>query len=223
MLRKTTFISLLILQSTTFAADIKTDEQKYSYTVGYKIAHNLQKDPASFDTDAFIMGFTDVMNNKKTSLTNAEMNQALATHQQKAQQLQKKAANKIKETGQAFLAKNKTAAGIVTTESGLQYKIITKGTGPKPKATDSVKVHYRGTLISGKQFDSSYDRGNPAVFGVNRVIKGWTEALQLMPEGSKWKLFIPSDLAYGARSQGRIIRANETLIFDVELISVNPK
>src|ERR1700679_4066109 len=128
--------------------------------------------------------------------------------------------NKAK--GGEFLAANKAKDGVVTLPSGLQYKILKAGTGPKPAATDTVSVNYRGTLINGTEFDSSYKRGQPATFGVTGVIKGWTEALQLMPVGSKWQLFIPSDLAYGERGQ-RTIEPNATLVFEVELLSIQPK
>ena len=128
-----------------------------------------------------------------------------------------------KKEGEAFLADNKTKPGVVALPSGLQYKILTEGTGAKPTAGDSVVCNYRGTLINGKEFDSSYKRGQPATFPVGRVIKGWTEALQLMPVGSKWQLFIPSDLAYGASGAGGDIGPNATLIFEVELISIQGK
>ena len=127
-----------------------------------------------------------------------------------------------KKQGDAFMAANKTKEGVVTLPDGLQYKILTAGTGPKPLATDTVICNYKGTLIDGSEFDSSYKRGQPATFPVGGVIKGWTEALQLMPVGSKWQLFIPSDLAYGDRGQGPI-GPNATLIFEVELVSIQPK
>jgi FKBP-type peptidyl-prolyl cis-trans isomerase FklB len=134
-----------------------------------------------------------------------------------------KAAVKNKTEGEAFLAANKDKEGVVTLPSGLQYKILTTGTGPKPTASDSVKCNYRGTLINGTEFDSSYKKGQPVTFGVGQVIKGWTEALQLMPVGSKWQLFIPSSLAYGERGAGAEIGPNSTLIFEVELISIEEK
>jgi FKBP-type peptidyl-prolyl cis-trans isomerase FklB len=137
----------------------------------------------------------------------------------KQEEAMKKAAEKNKKDGAAFLAENKKKEGVVTLPSGLQYKIITQGTGNTPKATDTVTVNYRGSLVDGTEFDSSYKRGQPATFPVNGVIKGWTEALQLMKEGAKWQLFIPSDLAYGEKGAGNVIGPNATLIFDVELIS----
>jgi FKBP-type peptidyl-prolyl cis-trans isomerase FklB len=129
-------------------------------------------------------------------------------------------AEKNKKDGEAFLAANAGKEGVVKLPSGLQYKILTPGTGPKPSATDSVVCNYRGTLIDGTEFDSSYKRGQPATFGVGRVIKGWTEALQLMPVGSKWQLFVPAQLAYGDRGAGADIGPNATLIFEVELLSI---
>ena len=133
------------------------------------------------------------------------------------------AAEVNKKEGDAFLAANKTKDGVVTLPSGLQYKILTQGTGPKPTPTDSVVCNYKGTLLNGTEFDSSYKRGQPATFPVGGVIKGWTEALQLMPVGSKWQLFVPSDLAYGQRGPGGGIGPNSTLVFEVELISIKSK
>ncbi len=142
----------------------------------------------------------------------------------KKQQAEMQAAGEAnKKEGDAFLAANKAKEGVVTLPSGLQYKILTQGTGPKPTATDSVVCNYRGTLINGTEFDSSYKRGEPATFPVSGVIKGWTEALQLMPVGSKWQLFVPSDLAYGERSPGPEIAPDSTLIFEVELLSIQNK
>jgi FKBP-type peptidyl-prolyl cis-trans isomerase len=166
------------------------------------------------------------MAGSKTRLTQEEA-QAVLTEVQtevRKQQTEKmqEAATKNKTEGEAFLAANKSKEGVVTLPSGLQYKILTAGTGPKPAATDSVVCNYRGTLINGTEFDSSYKRGQPATFGVSQVIKGWTEALQLMPVGSKWQLFIPSSLAYGERGPGEI-GPNATLIFEVELLSIQDK
>jgi len=138
-------------------------------------------------------------------------------------QISKAEGDKNSKEGEEFLAKNKTKSGVVTTASGLQYEIIKAGTGPKPKAEDEVKCHYAGTTIDGKEFDSSIKRGEPATFPVNRVIPGWTEALQLMPVGSKWKLYIPASLAYGERGAGQDIKPNSALIFEVELLEIVKK
>src|SRR5882757_8488148 len=149
---------------------------------------------------------------------------ALQTDLHKKPEAAMQAAGEVnKKQGDAFLAANKTKEGVVTLPSGLQYKILTPGTGPKPLATDSVVCNYRGTLIDGTEFDSSYKRGQPATFPVDKVIKGWTEAVQLMPVGSKWQLFIPPDLAYGERSPSPVIGVNSTLIFDIELLSIQGK
>ena len=141
----------------------------------------------------------------------------------KQEEKMKLAGDANQKEGAAFLAANKTKEGVVTTSSGLQYKVLKQGDGPKPTATDSVVCNYKGTLINGTEFDSSYKRGQPATFPVNGVIKGWTEALQLMPTGSKWQLFVPADLAYGARGAGQDIGPNATLIFEVELLSIQAK
>jgi FKBP-type peptidyl-prolyl cis-trans isomerase len=149
---------------------------------------------------------------------------ALQTHMHEMQdQKAKQAGDTNKKEGESFLAANKSKEGVVTLPDGLQYKILSTGTGPKPTATDSVVCNYKGTLINGKEFDSSYKRGQPATFGVSQVIKGWTEALQLMPVGSKWQLFIPSELAYSQRGAGADIGPNATLVFEVELVSIQAK
>jgi FKBP-type peptidyl-prolyl cis-trans isomerase len=177
---------------------------------------------------ALMQGMKDAMAGSKTLLTEEEARAALMQLQSEVQAKQQaKAAQEgeaNKKEGEAFLAANKSKEGVVTLPSGLQYKILKEGSGPKPKATDSVVCNYKGTLINGTEFDSSYKRGEPATFPVTGVIKGWTEALQLMPVGSKWQLFIPSDLAYGARgTPGGPIGPNSTLIFEVELMSIKEK
>jgi FKBP-type peptidyl-prolyl cis-trans isomerase len=174
-----------------------------------------------------LRGLKDALAGGKTALTEDQARAALMEVQnemRKKQQAEMQAAGEAsKKEGDAFLAANKAKEGVVTLPSGLQYKILTQGTGPKPTATDSVVCNYRGTLINGTEFDSSYKRGEPATFPVSGVIKGWTEALQLMPVGSKWQLFVPSDLAYGERSPGPEIAPDSTLIFEVELLSIQSK
>jgi FKBP-type peptidyl-prolyl cis-trans isomerase FklB len=206
---------------------LDTETAKTSYALGMNIAHTVKMQPLELDQNAFVQGMRDVLAGGKTLLTEDEMAAALAVLQN---QMAAKAAEEAKIMGEAnktqgdaFLAANKTKEGVVTLPSGLQYKIITAGTGPKPTTADTVICNYRGTLLDGKEFDSSYKRGQPATFPVARVIKGWTEALQLMPVGSKWQLFIPPDLAYAERGAGADIGPNSTLIFEVELISIQGK
>jgi FKBP-type peptidyl-prolyl cis-trans isomerase FklB len=206
---------------------LKDQKAKNSYALGMNLAHGLKTQPLDLDQAAFIQGVKDVLAGGKTLMSDDEMAAALTVLQtemtakvaEKAKQLGE--ANKVE--GASFLAANKTKPGVVTLPSGLQYKIITAGTGPKPTAADTVLCNYRGTLINGKEFDSSYKRGQPLSIGVGHVIKGWTEALQLMPVGSKWQLFIPSDLAYAEHGAGADIGPNATLIFEVELISIQGK
>ncbi len=188
---------------------------------------NLHKQSVPVDPNILLRGLKDALAGGKTALTEDQARAALTEVQnemRKKQQEQMQAAGEAsKKEGDAFLAANKAKEGVVTLPSGLQYKILTQGAGPKPTATDSVVCNYRGTLINGTEFDSSYKRGEPATFPVSGVIKGWTEALQLMPVGSKWQLFVPSDLAYGERSPGPEIAPDSTLIFEVELLSIEKK
>ena len=209
------------------ASPLKTEDEKFSYALGMNLGTNLQKQSVNVDPNLLIRGMKDAMAGGKMLLTEDEARAALMEMQKEVQQkMQEKAkveGEANKKEGDAFLAANKSKQGVVTLPSGLQYKIITAGTGPKPTADDTVVCNYRGTLISGKEFDSSYKRGEPATFAVNGVIKGWTEALQLMPTGSKWQLFIPPDLAYGDRGAGADIGPDATLIFEVELMSIQKK
>jgi FKBP-type peptidyl-prolyl cis-trans isomerase FklB len=203
---------------------LKTKKDKLSYAIGMDIGKNLKKQPVELNPEVISQGLWDAMSDGKTLMTDQEYKETMTSFRTEMTQKQtaqmKESGDRNKKEGEKFIADNKKKEGVITTASGLQYKIITKGTGASPKATDTVSVHYKGTLIDGKEFDSSYRRGQPASFPVNGVIKGWTEALQLMKEGSKWQLFIPSELAYGDRGAGRDIGPNSTLIFDVELISI---
>jgi len=206
---------------------LKTPEEKFSYALGMNLGTTLKRQSLEVDPAILAQGLKDMMSGGKTLLTEEEERSSLMDVQN---QLRKKEQDKMqalgeqnKKDGEAFLAANKSKEGIVTLPSGLQYKILTQGTGPKPTTEDTVVCNYRGTLIDGKEFDSSYQRGKPATFPVGRVIHGWTEALPLMPTGSKWQLFIPSDLAYGERGAGPNIGPNATLIFEVELLSIQPK
>ncbi|MGA7559691.1 MAG: FKBP-type peptidyl-prolyl cis-trans isomerase [Terriglobales bacterium] len=212
-------------------APLTTRKEKFSYALGMNIGTNLgntlKKQSVAVDWSLVIQGLKDSTSNGKTRLTEEEAKTVLnevQTEVQKEQQEKAQAvAAKNKADGEAFLAANKDKEGVVTLPDGLQYKILKAGDGPKPTATDSVVCNYRGTFVNGAEFDGSEKRG-PATFEVGRVIKGWTEALQLMPVGSKWQIFIPSSLAYGERGEPRGgIEPNETLIFDVELISIVDK
>lgn len=191
---------------------------KVSYALGLSIGNNFQnsgiKDLQIAD---FVLGLSDVLNEKQPAITYDEAKQVINAYFMKLQQ-EKLEINK--KAGEEFLNINKGRAGVVALPSGLQYQVLKMGEGDKPKATDKVKCHYHGTLIDGRVFDSSVERGQPAVFGVNQVIAGWVEALQLMPVGSKWRLFIPSELAYGENGAGELIEPNSTLIFDVELLEI---
>lgn len=205
--------------------ELKTSTDTVSYTIGMNIGRDAKQSALKLNVDALAMGLADQLEGKAkfTDEQTQKIMTALQTSMQAEQQKKmEKAGAENKAAGEKFLAENKSKPGVVTLPSGLQYKVITMGTGPKPKDTDMVTTHYRGTLIDGKEFDSSFKRGQPATFPCNRVIKGWTEALQLMPVGSKWQLFVPSDLAYGPAGAGQDIGPNSTLIFEVELLEIKP-
>jgi FKBP-type peptidyl-prolyl cis-trans isomerase FklB len=206
---------------------LKTQKDKVSYAIGLNIGKSLRKDSVEVDSAVFARGVKDALTGAKALLTDDELKAVLTSLQGELQKRQeetmRQAADINKKAGDSFLAENKTKPGVVTLPDGLQYKVLTEGTGPKPAATDSVVCNYRGTLIDGTEFDSSYKRGQPATFPVNKVIKGWTEAVQLMPVGSKWQLFLPAELAYGNRGAGPDIGPNSTLIFEVELVSIQDK
>jgi FKBP-type peptidyl-prolyl cis-trans isomerase len=210
---------------------LKDQKEKVSYAIGMNVGaslkENLRRADIEVDTKLVFQAAKDVLAGDKTLMTQDEAKAILTQLQSdirsKMEEKHKQEAESNKKDGDAFLAQNKTKEGVVALPSGLQYKILTAGTGPKPTADDTVVCNYQGTLIDGKEFDSSYKRGQPATFPVKGVIKGWTEALQLMPTGSKWQLFIPADLAYGEAGQGETIPPNATLIFTVELISIKDK
>jgi FKBP-type peptidyl-prolyl cis-trans isomerase FklB len=213
--------------SSNSSSGLTTQKEKLSYAIGMNIGKNLHRDGVDIDMNLLSQGLKDGLAGGQMRMTDQEAQAAVVELQnglrKKQEEKMTQSAETNKKDGDAFLAANKTKPGVVTLPSGLQYKILTAGTGPKPTATDSVVCNYRGTLIDGTEFDSSYKRGQPATFPVNGVIKGWTEALQLMPVGSKWQLFVPPDLAYGARGAGNDIGPNSTLIFEVELQSIKPK
>jgi len=206
----------------------KTKKERISYTLGMLYGKQLKQGEVEVDFDLYLKGLKDASTGGKLLLTEE---QGQEIYKNFLQELRTKQNEKLKadgeknqKAGEAFLAENKKKEGVVTTASGLQYKIETKGSGKIPTSNDTVACHYRGTLLDGTEFDSSYKRGQPMDFGVQRVIRGWTEALQMMPVGSKWKLVIPSELAYGERGQRGVvpIPANSMLPFDIELIDIKP-
>jgi FKBP-type peptidyl-prolyl cis-trans isomerase FklB len=206
---------------------LKDQKDRVSYVIGMDIGTNLKRQSVEVNTDVLFRGIRDGLSGSKPLMTDQEIRETIASFQKELQAKQEEVAKKMgeknKKEGETFLAENKKKEGIVTLASGLQYKILKKGSGKKPKLTDTVTTHYKGTLIDGTEFDSSYRRNQPVSFPVNGVIAGWTEALQLMEEGAKWQLFIPASLAYGERGAGPQIGPNAMLIFEVELISVQEK
>jgi FKBP-type peptidyl-prolyl cis-trans isomerase len=203
---------------------LKSVKERASYSIGVNIGNNFKRLGFDLDINLLAKGIGDALSGAKSPLSDKEMQEALETFQREASARQaeraKEAADKNKQEGQAFHAENKKKEGVTTLPSGLQYKVLKSGKGKSPKATDTVSTHYKGTLLDGTVFDSSYDRGEPASFPVNQVIKGWTEALQLMKVGDKWQLFIPSELGYGERGAGQTIGPNATLVFEIELLGV---
>src|SRR5881397_1440200 len=200
---------------------LKDQKDKVSYSIGMQIGFNLGRQKVDVNPDVLAAGIKDAIAGKP-QLTPDQVKDIMAQFEKDMEQKQKQLGEKNKTEGTKFLEENKKKAGVKTTASGLQYKVVKDGTGAQPKATDMVTVNYRGTLVDGTEFDSSYKRGQPATFPVNGVIKGWTEALQLMKVGSKYQLWIPSSLAYGERSVSPEIGPNATLIFEVELLDAKP-
>lgn len=205
------------------AAQFENEQAKVSYAFGVMFGQRMRNDLGEIDLDQFANGMKSAFNDEPQLLSDDEIAKILSEYQREMQQKQisdlQKLSEENKKAGETFLAENKNKEGVVTLESGLQYKKLTEGKGPQPSEADTVTVHYTGSLINGEVFDSSVEREQPATFPLNGVIAGWTEGLQLMPTGSKWRLFIPADLAYGS-SGNRSIGPNETLIFDVELLEI---
>ncbi len=208
------------------AADITLDstEQRLSYGIAFGLGQRMAQDGMPMDIDAFIAGYRDGAGGQEGRMTQEEIAAEMQAYQEKMVAEQQEAQAQMAEVNQAaavaFLEENKAREGVVVTETGLQYEVLEAGDGPLPGADDTVEVHYRGTLVDGTEFDSSYSRGQTVTFGVGQVIPGWTEALQLMPVGSRWKLAIPPELGYGAGGAGQMIGPNSALIFEVELIGI---
>ena len=224
-------VALFVLMAGSAGAQdapaLKDQKEKISYIIGMDIGKNFKRQSIDIDPDILARGIKDGLSGAKPLLSEQEAKEVLAAFEKvmraKQEESRKAIGEKNKKEGEVFLAANKAKEGVKTAPSGLQYKVIKPGTGKKPQATDTVTVHYRGTLADGTEFDSSYRRGKPATFPVSGVIPGWTEALQLMEEGAKWQVVIPSKLAYGEQGAGQAIGPNATLIFEVELISIQEK
>jgi len=221
-------VSTVLAASVSTAAlaqdDLDTPEERLSYTIGMDIGSSLADQEMDLDLDLLVEALRASYSGEETRLTQeealAEREAFMQRRQQQMQDQRQQEAAENREAGEAFLAQNRERDGVTETESGLQYRVIEEGEGARPAAEDRVTVHYKGTLIDGTQFDSSYDRGEPATFALNQVIPGWTEGLQLMSEGAKYEFFIPSDLAYGEQGRPGPIGPNSTLIFEVELLEV---
>ena len=202
-----------------YAKDVipKTDDEKFSYAIGYQIAESVKQQGFEINVDALIQAIRDDLTGTPLKVSEPEMQAAIVAYQQKKFQ---EISDKNEKAGKEFLAENKKQPGIVELPSGLQYRVVEKGGGKKPLSNDTVTVNYRGTLITGTEFDSSYARGEPATFQIASIIKGWQEALVLMSEGAKWQVFVPPTLAYGPGGAGQNIGPNETLVFEIELVSI---
>ena len=217
-------LAAAVVASQAQATELKTFDQRFSYTLGVRMAKMLTAQGiGELDGPAFGAAVADVINGKELQMTQEQMTETLKERSERIKrERQAKAAEALKK-GKKFLAENAKKEGVKVTDSGLQYQVIREGKGEPPKKTDRVKVHYEGRTIDGKKFDSSYDRGKPAEFGVSGVVKGFSEALQLMKPGAKYKVFIPPELGYGERGAGRTIGPNEVLVFDLELLEVLPE
>ena len=212
----------LLSESAAAAVQPKTEKQKLSYAVGVLFARNIGIE-AQLDKEAFLQGVRDVLDKAKFKMTVPEMQQVMQRYRDKEMKARKAQANENAEEGKKFLAENAKKKDVVTLPSGVEYKVLKTGTGPKPTLADTVVANYEGRLLSGKIFDSSYKRGQPATIPLSRVIKGWQEVLPKMSVGSKWEVYIPAELAYGDREAGGVIGPDSTLIFQIELLSIKPQ
>lgn len=224
------FCFLLLLPSSLLADEqkaLETQQEKESYSIGYQVGLSMKNDGVDVDFDKLIKGLQDAINDQEPLLSVEEMRTLILALKERAREIQMRKVqearvNNAKES-EKFLAENGKKEGVKTTESGLQYRILKEGDGNSPGPEDSVTVHYRGTFIDGEEFDSSYARGKPQTLQTDGVIKGWTEALQMMKVGSQWEIFVPPDLAYGRGGQGGVIPPNSALVFEIELLSVEKK
>ncbi|MBE0494241.1 MAG: FKBP-type peptidyl-prolyl cis-trans isomerase [Thiomicrospira sp.] len=218
-----TLSALTLTFSYAHASPLSTTEQKASYAIGVDLATNLKNQAIDIQVDPFLLGLEDTLKNNELKLTSDQMNQSLddfrASLEAKQQANQKALADQNKKAGESFLAQNKTKPDIKTMESGLQYRVIEEGKGAHPTENDTIIAHYKGTLLDGTEFDSSYNRNAPIEFKMNNVILGWQQALKVMKPGSKWEIFVPADLAYGTRGAGNVIGPNQTLIFEIHFIA----
>lgn len=222
-----TFVGLALIIGTGCSKknlELKDQKERESYSLGYQFGKNLKFQETEIDFDVYMSGLRDALEGKESRMPQEDMRSTINTLQKRLAEAQQKSrkeqAEKNLTDGKAFLEENAKKDGVTTLSSGLQYKVLAEGSGKTPKKTDTVSVHYRGTFIDGTEFDSSYGRGQPQIFKVDGVIPAWTEALQLMREGAKWELFIPSELAYGERGIPQRIPPNSTLVFEIELISI---
>jgi len=221
--RATTAVFACLFAAGVHAEDTKgldSDKQKFSYTVGYQIGGGLRRDGVDVDPEAVTQGIRDVLSGAAPQLSTQQMQAAITAYRQKEEADRAASAEQNRKAGAAFLAENKQKQGVIELPSGLQYQVIKKGDGKQPKGSDTVTVHYRGSLINGTEFDSSYSRNEPTSFQLDGIIKGWQEALPLMHEGAKWKIFVPPALAYGEQGAGAAIGPNATLIFEIELVAI---
>ena len=222
-LQTAAILCLLVLTGVGYAADdltLSTQKDKVSYIIGTQLGNNIKRQPIEVDADIVTKGLKDALSGAKPRLTDQQISEVMAASMREILDKRRLVADRNKKDGEAFLAENKKRAGVTVLPDGLQYKVIKAGTGTSPKSTDTVMVNYRGAFIDGTDFDSSYKRGQPATFPLSAAMRGWVEALQLMKTGSKWELFVPSELGYGEQGNGPV-GPNMTLVFDIELLSVN--
>ena len=216
-----TLTSFSVFATTEIKTGIKTDEQKLSYAMGTYFAMGVAQQNVELNIPAFIQAIEDVLKQNEPKISLEEMKNIITQYKETIAKQQSDAIAANQKAGDAFLAENKKKEGVIESPTGLQYKVITEGTGEKPAAGSSVTIHYRGALVDGTVFDSSYDRGEPATLSLTQVIKGWQEAVPMMKTGSKWQIYVPSKLAYGDRAASELIGPASTLVFDIELISTN--